>query len=133
MTNTYHGIACAVQNKRGKILLLKRSPDKKFFPNKWFVVGAYPLGEDEDFDKKTHIELVDETGFDGKIINRGEVLKMEMDGRVIDVHTYLADRTTDEVKLNNEHTEYKWVGLQEIKKYDVIPGTFEMIDNLVKA
>lgn len=131
MQNTSHGIACAVINQEGKILLLKRSPDKKFFPNKWFVVGAYPLNEDDDFDKKTHIELINETGFDGEIIGRGEVLKMEIDGRTIDIHTFLANRSTDEVRLNEEHTEYKWVNPQEIKTHDVVSGTYEMIDNLV--
>lgn len=131
MKNTIHGIACTVINNKGKILLLKRSPDKKLFPNKWFVVGAYPLTENDDFEKKVHIELVDETGMDGKIINTGELLKMEVDGKIIDIHTFLIDRDSDEVKLNNEHTEYKWVNSSGIKSFDVVPGTYEMIDNLI--
>lgn len=132
MQNTLHGIACAVINKRGEILLLKRSSDKKLFPNKWFVVGAYPLNENDDFEKKTHIELVDETGFDGEIIRQDEILKMKMDGQIIDIHTFMADRGTDEVKLNNEHTEYKWVTPPDIKNLDIVPGTYELINNLIE-
>jgi isopentenyldiphosphate isomerase len=132
MSKTFYGLACAVINKHGEILLLKRSSAKKHYPNKWFVVGAYPLSEEDDFEKKTHIELVDETGFDGQIIGKGEVLKMELEGVIVDIHTYLADRETDEVKLNNEHTEYKWVNPQDIKNYDIVPGTYEMIDSLIK-
>jgi 8-oxo-dGTP diphosphatase len=132
MENTVHGIACAVINKKGKILLLKRSPDKKLFPNKWFVVGAYPLDENADFEKKVHIELVDETGMDGKIIKNGELLKIEVNGQIIDIHTFLAKRNSDVVKINDEHTEFKWVNIQEMKSLDLVPGTYEMIDSLIK-
>src|SRR3972149_8734786 len=132
MTKTVHAIACVVINKKGKILLLKRSPDKKLSPGKWFVVGAYPLDENADFEKKVHVELLEETGMDGKITKTGEVLKMETDGTLIDVHIFLAERNSGMVKINNEHTEFKWVDLQEIKNYDLVPGTYEMVDNLFK-
>lgn len=132
MHKTIHGIACVVRGPNNKILLLKRSPTKKLFPGKWFVVGAYPLNENDDFEKKAHLEMVDETGQDGEIINSGELLKMEVDGEVIDVHTFLARRQTEEVLLNDEHTEYKWVDQAAIKNFDCVPGMYEMMDNLLK-
>jgi isopentenyldiphosphate isomerase len=132
MQKLTYGIACGVMNRAGKILLLKRSPTKKLFPNKWFVVGAYPLKKDDDFDKFVHRELVAETGFDGRIIKRGEVLKMDVEGQIIDVHTFLVDRESEDVKLNDEHTEFEWVNPVDINDYDIVPGTFEMIDGLLK-
>lgn len=130
MKNVY-AIACAVINRKGKLLLLKRSPDKELFPNKWFVVGAYPMTEDEDFEKKTHTELIEETGLDAVIVNRGQFCREEGNIKII-INTFLAKRNSDKVKLNSEHTEYKWISLSEIKNFDTVEGTFEIVTALIK-
>jgi len=126
-----HAIACAVINKNKSILLLKRSPDKKLSPNKWFVVGAYPLSEGDDFEKITHRELVDELGIDGKILVKGQPIKSDIQGQGIIVHPFLAEIPTDEVRLNSEHTEFKWVLLDDIRKFDTVDRTYDMVLGLM--
>ncbi len=40
------------------------------------------------------------------------------------------------VKLNKENTDYKWVGFQEAKNYDLVPGLLgeiEMVDKILKG
>jgi isopentenyldiphosphate isomerase len=125
-----YAIACAVINPQGKILLLKRSPAKSLSPDKWFVVGAYPMRENDDFEKKLHEELVEETGQDGNVLNRGEI-KTEQAGKSLIIKTFLADRINSEVVLNNEHTEYKWVDVSDVPNFDSVPGTYELIRSLL--
>jgi isopentenyldiphosphate isomerase len=127
-----HGLACVVVNPEGKVLLLKRSLDKKLFPNKWFVVGAYPMSENDDFVGKVHSELGEETGSDGKILKVGSIVNSKDGSTTIIVHTFLAERNTDKVKINGEHTEFKWVEPEDIKKFDTVPGTDEMVVELLK-
>jgi 8-oxo-dGTP diphosphatase len=126
-----HGVECAVVNKNGDFLLLKRSPDKKLFPNKWFVVGAYPLSENDDFESIAHRELVDELGIDGNILKSGKIIKNSNHGMAVVVHSFLAEISDSNIKLNDEHTEFKWVKLEEIKNFDTVSNTYEMISALV--
>lgn len=125
-----HAMACVVVNKDKDILILKRSPDKKLYPNKWFVVGAYPLTEEEDFEGFAHRELADEIGTDGKILVVGKPIHTK-DKMEIIVHPFLAEISTNEIRLNNEHTEFKWVNLEDVKDFDTVPRTYEMISALV--
>lgn len=131
MDKKTHAIACVALNEEGKILLLKRSPEKKLFPNKWFVVAAYPMDENDDFVGKVHSELIEETGADGEIV-KDERVQRTNEGKIIKMHVFLAKRNQAPVKLNDEHTEYKWVSLKEVRSFDTVSGTYEMVVSLFK-
>ena len=90
---------------------MKRSPDKKVYPNLWAVVGAYPFKEKVDMSAIALREITDELGLDGKIVRVGKeiVRNVELEGRLIELHIVpvLATVDSEVVKLNNEHTGYK--------------------------
>jgi len=61
-----HGVICIVMNPKGQIILLKRSPDKKYFPKKWFFVSAGPLSAKDDKKSIALREIKDELGVEVK-------------------------------------------------------------------
>lgn len=129
-----YAMACVVRNEKGKILMLKRSADKKYFPNKWAMVGAAPLTSEDNPEKIAHRELIDEIGFDGKIEKRGgevSFVTQEKDGELEwHIYTFLALVDNRKIILNDEHSEYGWLELKEAYDLDVISGFKEVISSL---
>jgi len=130
--NTVHGMICVVINKKGQILILKRTTDKKFFPNKWAPVGAAPLTGKENMREIAKRELVDELGVSGKILKEEKPFPSKTEGLSWMIYPFLAQIDTDDVTLNEEHTEAKWVNLEELGSYDTIPGLKENVKVLLK-
>jgi dATP pyrophosphohydrolase len=130
--NKMYAMACVVINNQGKILLLKRSPDKKLAPNKWFVVGAAPLKKSDNMEFIALREIKDELGVKGKILAKMDPVSNDENGLEIVVAPFLAIIDNEEVRLNSEHTEYRWVGLNDLGKYDTIENTELMIRELFK-
>lgn len=126
-----YAMACVVINGEGKILLLKRSPDKKFFPGQWVTVGAAPLLKDENMELIAKREIKDELGLEGKILKSGEVMSVIADGYQWHIFPFLTQIESDTVTLNDEHTEYKWVTKDELKNYSLPPLMEETIANLI--
>jgi len=126
-----HGMACLVINFKRQLLILKRSPDKKLFPNKWAPVAAGPFFEKPEMLEIAKRELVDELGVNGKIIKEGEVIKEKTGGMDWLIYPFLAQIGTDVITLNEEHVDYKWIDLKELKNYETTPGLRKMIKDLL--
>ena len=97
-----------------KFLIMKRSPNAHVYPNQWdFTGGKLEHGEEPKAGLKR--EIKEETGLDVKIGNPEFVFSE----KVKDHFIYLTVFNTTiegekEIKLSNEHTEFKWVTKEEI-------------------
>lgn len=99
--------------KNGKMLFLQRTKNAEIEPNKWGLPGGHKekfLSEERNVLK----EIKEETGLDiidCKLIN----IKNLVGGRKI--YYFLCTPTIEgEVIINNdEHSNYKWMSIQEIK------------------
>jgi 8-oxo-dGTP pyrophosphatase MutT (NUDIX family) len=99
--------------KNGKMLFLQRTKDSKIEPGKWGLAGGH-LEKFLSQEKNVLKEVKEETGLDiidCKLIN----VKDLAGGRKI--YYFLCIPTFEgEVILNNdEHFQYKWMSIQEIK------------------
>jgi len=125
----FYGMLCVVICKK-KVLLLKRSPTKKFFPNKWAMVGAAPLASTDDMRAIALREIRDELGVGGKILKEGEeIINKIIEGEEVTewhISPFLAELDTENIVLNPEHTQFVWVKPKEIEKYD-IPEELKLI------
>jgi len=114
------GLPIIIQNivyrKNGEdfeVLLLKRSPDRGGF---WNVVnGTFEFGE--TIPQCRERELFEETGIK-KILQWSDELNRfsfkYIDGYVVVVLVYSVEVSSNqEVAINEEHTEYKWVSFDE--------------------
>ena len=126
-----YGMLCTVVSPNKRIVLLKRSPGKKVYPNLWAVVGAYPFKEKVDMATIALREITDELGLNGNIIRVGNeiVNKVELEGKLIELHVVpvLATVNSEEVILNNEHTEYVWVDIDNVSSVELAPGMLDVM------
>jgi 8-oxo-dGTP pyrophosphatase MutT (NUDIX family) len=108
-----------------KILILKRSNKVKTMRSKWAGVSGYI--EQEAPIKRALKEIEEETGL------RNENVKLRRIGEPFEavdtnapeltwiVHPFLFSSNTDQVRIDWEHEEYKWIYPKEIKNYKTVP------------
>lgn len=129
-------ILVIVINDNDEILLLKRASHKKYFPNKWAGVAAGPISKSTDIKKFALSEVRDELGVSGKIILKDDPIITKMNNEYWKIYLYLAKIESKSIKLNKEHTEFKWVKVDELSDYEIIPGrekNFKKIINKYKS
>jgi len=121
------GVKILLKNKDGKYLVLLRSALK--YPQagaKWEMAGGRidpgtTLFENLKREVKEETEL-DITG-EPKLITAQDILKQ--DKHIVRL-TYSGE-ANGEVKLSDEHTDFKWLTLSEIKKLEPIDTYFKEI------
>jgi 8-oxo-dGTP diphosphatase len=122
------GVKILLKNKDGKYLVVRRSP--KIYPEvgaKWDIVGGrinpgISLIENlkREVKEETNLEIRSEP----KLISAQDILRVE--GKHIVRLTYIGD-ADGEVKLSEEHEEYQWLSLEEIKKLEPMDKYFKEI------
>ncbi|MBU4480031.1 NUDIX domain-containing protein [Patescibacteria group bacterium] len=137
----------AIIHKDGRYLIMKRSPDKKAFPNKWTVPGGGLEVDDYIDTPKTtgdHWYYAIENALRREVreecnleIEKPKYLLdiafIRPDGVPVVILSYYADYKSGEIKLSKGSTEYVWVTAEETKNYDLIEGIaeeIEMVDKL---
>ena len=108
------GVKILLKNKDNKYLVVCRSVEK--YPEvgaKWDIVGGR-INPGISLIENLKREVIEETGLEitdePKLITAQDILKT--DKHIVRLtYSGFAD---GEIKLNNEHTEYKWLSLEEI-------------------
>ncbi len=144
-------VIAAIILKEGKFLIVKRSPSKKRFPNKWTVPGGrletknyLELPKDTEFywynvlEQTLRREVKEEVGLEiGNIRYVTSSATVHTDGTPSLVISCTADFVGGEVELQKEEAdEFVWVNLEEAGKYDLLDGIYEelvMVDRMTKG
>ena len=129
-------VVTAVLKNGDKILILKRGDKVRTYKGKWACVSGY-LEENEEALERAYIEIEEETGLkrdDVKLIKAGEPIEFydEKEKMSWRVHPFLFEAKRRDVKIDWEHTEYKWIHPEEIVKYETVPKLKEVIFNLLE-
>ena len=145
--NELHRItSTAIIHKSGKYLILKRSPDKKAFPNKWTVPGGglevddyinTPKTTDDlwyfAIEKSLRREIKEESNLEvGKIKYLLDIVFIKPDGTPAIILSFYCDYKSGEVKIDKDSVDYAWVTFNEAKNYDLIDGILEEIEMVEK-
>jgi len=120
----------------GKILLLKRSDKVSTYKGKWNAVGGY-LDEIKPIRKKILGEVKEELGIGEDNImsirlGRSYEFNDKEIGKTWIVHPVLVElKERQDIKLDWEHTECRWIEADEIKNFDTVPQTERSWKNLL--
>jgi 8-oxo-dGTP diphosphatase len=118
-----------------KILILKRSQKVKTMKTKWGGISGYI--EQEEPVKRALKEIAEETGLKNKnvtLLRIGEPLEAVESGRpeiTWIVHPFLFSSNTDQIRIDWEHDEYRWINPQEIENYETVPRLEDALDSLL--
>jgi 8-oxo-dGTP pyrophosphatase MutT (NUDIX family) len=141
--------ATAIIHKDSKYLILQRSPGKKAFPLRWSVPGGGLELSDYVNTPKTNPdawyfpltnslkrEIKEETDLEvGDLKYLLDLTFLRSDNIPVITLSYYCDWQSGEVMLNEENIDYKWVDVEEARKYDLIGGIIEeieMVDKIIK-
>ena len=120
-----------IENAAGELLLLKRSPAKRLAPGRWgFPAGHIEPGESPE--QCATRELKEEIGadFTAELVRSFGPVRDTLYGGRFEIHLFHYRWQNGRVVLNDEHTDYAWVGRENFISYDPMDGTDEDIDYL---
>lgn len=119
---------------KDKILLMKRSDKVRTYKGKWNTVAGY-LDELRPIREKVLEEVREELG-----IGKDNVLSIRLGksykftdnqaNKTWIVHPILVElKTKPAIKLDWEHTEYKWIKPEKLKEFDTVPKLEKSLEN----
>ena len=109
--DTHDSVVIVVTDKT-KILLIKRSKTDEWMPLHWSFPGGH-IEKGEAPYKAAKRELKEETNLDGNVTYAG--LRKTKTGKM---YIYLCDDFKNDIELNYEHSDYKWVEYKDIDNLD---------------
>jgi 8-oxo-dGTP diphosphatase len=115
---------------RDKLLILKRAIDDDSEPGKWCMPGGgADLGE--TFEECLFREVLEETGCE---VSEYDYFKSIVVGTRLRVVYFFGNILNESIiKLNFEHSEFNWVGFDELSKYDFAFNQDEIISEFLDA
>lgn len=116
-----------VKNSEGKILVLRRHPKSKTNPHKWELPGG-KIEKGEFFDEAYIREIKEETSLDVKVGDFCEAVQDDYPHkRTVQLIMYAED-VEGEVKISDEHDDWMWVDIDEIKSLDITSSLEKIIE-----
>ena len=126
-------INCVLRHN-GKILLLRRSSNLRFYPGFWNGVSGF-LDDHKSLKEKVTEEIFEELGLPKSRIKKivlGEIFDQEAPKykKTWIVHPILVEVDGGKIKLDWESRDFKWVALVEAKKMKLLPGFGEVLERV---
>mgnify|MGYP001043222952 CR=1 FL=1 len=119
-------------------LIVKRNENDNLYPGAWEFPGGH-LEDGETIKEGLKRELLEEIGFtdefNPRITHYYDEIKSK-NGKLIynlEIDFIInVDRSNLEIKLSNEHSEYKWVAIEELLDYDLADADVILTKFLIK-
>jgi 8-oxo-dGTP diphosphatase len=111
------------------ILLLKRNAQRRTSPNKWQTPSGF-MKEGESAEEAVLREVKEETSLDGIIEKSGKAFEVIDEwGRWIIIPFLISIKSADNKVIvvidTKEHSEFKWVKIEDIFSFECVKGIEE--------
>jgi len=122
----YKNALAIIFNVDNEILILKRSQyEEQWMPNKFGLVGG-GVEEGETPEEAMRREVIEETGLQlDKVLDKGCIQRNPDSKEYLFLTLYTGNN--DDVKLNEEHTDYVWSNFHSLKHHDCVPNLEEYV------
>jgi predicted aconitase with swiveling domain/8-oxo-dGTP pyrophosphatase MutT (NUDIX family) len=128
--NEVNVVTCILRHSE-KILMLKRSQKVSTNQGLWAGVSGY-IEEGESPLQAANKEVSEETAItDSHLIKSGETLRVRSGSRLWCIHPFLFESSSPEVTIDWEHTDYRWINLNDIDDATTVPGFRLVLRNLL--
>ena len=116
-----------IKNEEDKILVLRRHPKSKTNPHKWELPGG-KIEKGEFFDEALIREVKEETNLNVKVGDFCEAVQDDYPHkRTVQLIMYSKD-ITGEVEMSDEHDDWMWASINEIKSLDITSSLEKIIE-----
>ena len=123
-------VVTSIIRRGDRILLLKRSDKVGTNRGKWAGVSGY-VEPGESPEQAAPREIREELSIDNFVIaGRADPIIIRETGHIWTIHPFLYDVEGEDVSIDWEHTEYKWLPPSEVVAYDTVPGFVKMLADL---
>jgi 8-oxo-dGTP diphosphatase len=122
-------VGCAflpIDRKMKRILISKRSMNKKFFPGFWEVIGGN-LEFGEDFEDSVIREVSEEINCKIKNLEHLHSRVMYLDGLMYITVAYYGELFSEPIFNKEEISEINWITEDELEKFVFCPGDKELL------
>jgi 8-oxo-dGTP diphosphatase len=111
------------------ILLLKRNAQRRTSPNKWQTPSGF-MKEGESAEEAVLREVKEETSLDGIIEKSGKAFEVIDEwGRWIIIPFLISIKSAENKVIvvidTKEHSEFKWVKIEDISNFECVEGVEE--------
>ena len=122
---TYVAAIGVIRQDDNYILLLKRSSLRRTSPNKWQTPSGF-LKEGESAEEAILREVKEETQLDGTITKCGRSFEIRDEWARWIIIPFLIAVKSDKVVIDtNEHSEFRWIMINEISNFECVKGIEE--------
>ncbi len=105
-----------IVSKDNKILIQRRSPDKKLMPGEWAATGGAAIAGEDSFTAAKR-ELFEELGIDSNKATLKKMLRLKRRNSWLDVWFIEYSSSIEKLTLQEEEVaEVKWVTLEELNQ-----------------
>ena len=125
------GVKAYIIDEQNKMLFIKRKKDNPHNPGTWDHPGGR-LNPGEDIIQGLKREIKEETNLEVDVIIPLEAHSFtRQDGQHITLVCFLCKKNSNDFRLSEEHSEYKWIDIEKDK--DMIPSwDLPVIENYLK-
>ncbi len=119
-----------------EFLILKRSSKVKSMKGLWAGISGLIEYNEEPL-KRAEIEIFEEVGIKKKnlkLIKSGESMKIksvQYDNHEWEIFPFLFDVENPKINLNWENSDYKWIKIEDLQKFDTVPSLDLVLINLL--
>ena len=132
----YTNIVTSILKNQDKILILKRRQNVKSMKGLWSGVSGVIENQENPL-KRAEIEIFEEIGIrtnEIKLLKSGDeldIISPQYKNHKWHVFPFLFDTKKTEIKLNWENSDYKWIEIGELEKFETVPNLENVLARLI--
>ena len=132
----YTNIVTSFLKNQDKFLILKRSQSVKSMKGLWSGISGVIENQEEPV-RRAEIEIFEEVGMTSneiKLLKSGDeldIISPQYKNHKWHVFPFLFDTKKTEIKLNWENSDYKWIEIGELEKFETVPNLENVLARLI--